>query len=273
LTGGFSRENDKGSGNLRADSSQGKYVEPAIYRREGVKPGSVLPVFAADTATTQTTADFYEKRHLTRRTMTVINTNISAIQAANASNSAASMTSTAMQRLSTGKRINSAADDAAGLAIATSMTSQINGMKQGIKNANDGISLAQTAGGALNEVTNMLQRVRELAVQSSFGHLPELRPRPMQSEVTNLTQQISDISTTPPSTATRVQRGCGHGFDQARTTSRSRSRPAPTPPRHRRHRQQGLQRFQPLRRHRHDLQPASATQALDVSTRPMRPRR
>jgi hypothetical protein len=97
LTGGFSRENDKGSGNLRGGFLQGKYVEPAIYRREGVKPGSVLPVFAADTATTQTTADFYEKRHLTRRIiMTVINTNISAIQAANASNSAASMTSTAM---------------------------------------------------------------------------------------------------------------------------------------------------------------------------------
>ncbi|EGD59426.1 flagellin-like protein [Novosphingobium nitrogenifigens DSM 19370] len=125
--------------------------------------------------------------------MTVINTNISAIQAANASNSAASMTSTAMQRLSTGKRINSAADDAAGLAITNSMTSQINGMQQGVSNANDGISLAQTAGGALNEVTNMLQRVRQLAVQSSSGTYQNSDRTSMQSEVTNLTQQISDI--------------------------------------------------------------------------------
>ncbi len=101
--------------------------------------------------------------------MTVINTNISAMRAANASNSAALMQGTAMQRLSTGKRINSAKDDAAGLAISTSMTSQITGMQQGIRNANDGISLAQTAEGALNEVTNMLQRVRELAVQSASG--------------------------------------------------------------------------------------------------------
>ncbi|MGZ7283746.1 flagellin N-terminal helical domain-containing protein, partial [Streptococcus pyogenes] len=91
-------------------------------------------------------------------------TNISAIQATNASNSAAMMTASATQRLSTGKRINSAADDAAGLAITNTMTAQINGMQQGVSNANDGISLAQTAGGALNEVTNMLQRIRQLAV-------------------------------------------------------------------------------------------------------------
>src|SRR5471032_3159023 len=99
--------------------------------------------------------------------MSVINTNISALQAANASNSAQSMLSQSMERLSTGSQINSAADNAAGLAISTSMTSQINGMNQGIKNANDGISLAQTAQGSLTEVTNMLQRVRTLSVQSS----------------------------------------------------------------------------------------------------------
>jgi flagellin len=81
--------------------------------------------------------------------MTVINTNVSALQATNASNAAASMTSQAMTRLSTGKRINSAADDAAGLAISTSMTSQINALNQGVKNANDGISLSQTAQGSL----------------------------------------------------------------------------------------------------------------------------
>jgi len=126
-------------------------------------------------------------------TMSVINTNISAIRAANASNSAGKMLGTAMERLSTGKRINSAKDDAAGLAIATSMTSQIKGMAQGIRNANDGISLAQTAEGALSEVSNMLQRVRELSVQSSSGTYQQSDRDSMQSEVTNLTQQINDV--------------------------------------------------------------------------------
>jgi len=99
--------------------------------------------------------------------MNVVNTNISALRANNASVTAGKMLGTAMERLSTGKRINSAADDAAGLAIAASFTSQIRGMSQGIRNANDGISLAQTAEGALDEVTNMLQRMRELTVQSA----------------------------------------------------------------------------------------------------------
>ena len=128
--------------------------------------------------------------------MTVINTNINALQAANASNMAADMTSQAMTRLSTGKRINSAADDAAGLAIATSMTSQINGMNQGIKNANDGISLAQTAEGSLTEVTNMLQRVRELSVQSASGTYSSSDRDQMQAEVSSLTNQISNVLST-----------------------------------------------------------------------------
>jgi len=125
--------------------------------------------------------------------MSVINTNISAIKAANASNTANKMLGTAMERLSTGKRINSAKDDAAGLAIATSMTAQVKGMSQGIRNANDGISLAQTAEGALSEVTNMLQRVRELAVQASSGTYQTSDRAAMQSEVTNLTEQLSDV--------------------------------------------------------------------------------
>jgi len=125
--------------------------------------------------------------------MSVINTNISAIKAANASNAANKALGTAMERLSTGKRINSAKDDAAGLAISTSMTSQIKGMSQGIRNANDGISLAQTAEGAASEVTNMLQRVRELAVQASSGTYQTSDRTAMQSEVTNLTQQIGDV--------------------------------------------------------------------------------
>ncbi len=125
--------------------------------------------------------------------MSVINTNISAIKASNASNSANKMLGTAMERLSTGKRINSAKDDAAGLAIATSMTAQIKGMSQGIRNANDGISLAQTAEGGLSEVSNMLQRVRELAVQSSSGTYQDSDRTAMQSEVTALTNQIADV--------------------------------------------------------------------------------
>ncbi len=125
--------------------------------------------------------------------MAVINTNIGAIKAANASNSAAKMAGTAMERLSTGKRINGAKDDAAGLAIATTMTAQIKGMSQGVRNANDGISLAQTAEGGLNEVTNMLQRVRELAVQSKSGTYQQSDRDAMQSEVGNLNAQISDV--------------------------------------------------------------------------------
>ena len=125
--------------------------------------------------------------------MAVINTNISAIKASNASNAAAKALGTAMERLSTGKRINSAKDDAAGLAISTTMTAQIKGMNQGVRNANDGISLAQTAEGALSEVTNMLQRVRELAVQSSSGTYQKSDRDSMQSEVTALTDQINDV--------------------------------------------------------------------------------
>ncbi len=127
--------------------------------------------------------------------MSVINTNISAIKASNASTSANKALGTAMERLSTGKRINGAKDDAAGLAIATTMTSQVRGMSQGIRNANDGISLAQTAEGALSEVSNMLQRVRELSVQSASGTYQASDRTYMQSEVTALTNQIDDVLT------------------------------------------------------------------------------
>jgi flagellin len=128
--------------------------------------------------------------------MAIINTNISAIKASNASNSASKMLGVAMERLSTGKRINSAKDDAAGMAIATSMTASVRGMNQGIRNANDGISLAQTAEGALSEVTNMVQRVRELAVQSASGTYQDATDRVyMQTEVDELTAQIDQVIT------------------------------------------------------------------------------
>jgi flagellin len=127
--------------------------------------------------------------------MNVINTNTSALRASNASVAAGKMLGTAMERLSSGKRINSAADDAAGLAIANSMTSQIRGMSQGIRNANDGISLAQTAEGALNEVTNMLQRIRELAVQAGSDTYQASDRVNLQVEVTELSAQIDQIVT------------------------------------------------------------------------------
>ncbi len=127
--------------------------------------------------------------------MNVINTNTSALRATNASTVAGKMLGTAMERLATGKRINSAADDAAGLAIAASMTSQIRGMAQGVRNANDGISLAQTAEGALNEVTNMLQRIRELAVQAGSDTYQESDRTNLQAEVDALTAQIGQVVT------------------------------------------------------------------------------
>ncbi len=125
--------------------------------------------------------------------MTVINTNTAALRAQNGSRVANQALQTAMERLSSGKRINSAKDDAAGLAIANSMTSQIRGMSQAIRNANDGISLAQTADGALNEVTNMLQRIRELSVQSASGTYSDDDRANLQTEVTELGAQIDAI--------------------------------------------------------------------------------
>ena len=99
--------------------------------------------------------------------MTVINTNVKALVSQNAITTNNRSMSAAMEQLSTGKRINSAKDDAAGLAIASKMTSQIRGLDQAVRNANDGISLLQTAEGATIEITNMLQRMRELGVQSA----------------------------------------------------------------------------------------------------------
>ena len=99
--------------------------------------------------------------------MSVINTNVSSLKSQNSLQLNESKLNKAMERLSTGVRINSAKDDAAGLAITTRMTSEIRGLTQAVRNANDGISVAQTAEGALGEITNILQRLRELSVQSA----------------------------------------------------------------------------------------------------------
>jgi flagellin len=127
--------------------------------------------------------------------MAVINTNISSLRSQNAGRLASQLQATAMERLSSGKRINSAKDDAAGMAIASSMTSSVRGMSVAIRNANDGISLAQTAEGALGEVSNMLQRVRELAVQAANGTYQSSDRDNLQTEVAALQSQITDVVT------------------------------------------------------------------------------
>jgi flagellin len=126
--------------------------------------------------------------------VTVINTNVGALRAQNGSRSASMTLSTAMERLSTGKRINSAKDDAAGLAIASRMNAEVRGMNVAIRNANDGISLAQTAEGALGEVSNMLQRMRELAVQAANGTNSSSDRAALQAELTQLVQEVDGVS-------------------------------------------------------------------------------
>jgi flagellin len=126
--------------------------------------------------------------------MTVINTNIAALRAQNGSRMANSALSTAMERLSSGKRINSAKDDAAGLAIATRMSAQVKGLNVAIRNANDGISLAQTADSALGGVSNMLQRMRELAVQSANGTNSSSDRAALQAELSQLVSEVDGVA-------------------------------------------------------------------------------
>ncbi|MEE4383999.1 MAG: flagellin [Pseudomonadales bacterium] len=123
-----------------------------------------------------------------------INTNILSLTAQRNLNSTQSSLQTSLQRLSSGLRINSAKDDAAGLAIAERFTSQIRGMNQAVRNANDGISLAQTAEGALSETVNSLQRIRELAVQSANDTNSTTDRASLQEEVNQLVSEINRIA-------------------------------------------------------------------------------
>ncbi len=125
--------------------------------------------------------------------MSAINTNVSSILARNALASNERAMGTAMQRLSTGLRINSAKDDAAGLAISQTMTSQIRGLNQAIRNANDGVSLLQTAEGAMIEQTNMLQRMRELAVQAANDTVTSDQKAYLDTEYQQLLEEIDRI--------------------------------------------------------------------------------
>lgn len=125
--------------------------------------------------------------------MSVINTNINSLVAQNAVKVNARNLSQAMEQLSTGKRINGAKDDAAGLSIAQVMTSQIRGLNQAIRNANDGISLLQTADGAMIEQSNMLQRMRELAVQASSDTVTTTQKSFLNNEFLALKSEIDRI--------------------------------------------------------------------------------
>ena len=124
----------------------------------------------------------------------VISTNIASLNAQRNLNSSQSALNTSLERLSSGLRINSARDDSAGLAISERMTSQIRGLNQATRNANDGISLAQTAEGALGEIGNNLQRIRELAVQSANATNTGNDRAALQAEVDQLTAEITRVA-------------------------------------------------------------------------------
>ena len=123
-----------------------------------------------------------------------VNTNVSSINAQRKLTNATNSLNVSYQRLASGLRINSAKDDAAGLQISDRLTSQINGLNQGNRNTNDGIALAQTIEGALDETTNMLQRIRTLAVQSANGTNTAEDRKALQQEVTSLSAEITRIS-------------------------------------------------------------------------------
>ena len=123
-----------------------------------------------------------------------VNTNVSSINAQRKLTNATNSLNTNYQRLASGLRINSAKDDAAGLQISDRLTAQINGLNQGNRNTNDGIALAQTIEGALDETTAMLQRIRVLAVQSANGTNTESDRKALQEEVTQLSAEINRIA-------------------------------------------------------------------------------
>src|SRR5271167_2406495 len=125
-----------------------------------------------------------------------VNTNVAAIDAANNLNTTETALEHSTQQLSSGLRINSAADDAAGLTISQSLTSQINGADQANRNAQDGVSLVQTAAGALTQVQQMLQRIRELAVQYATGTVNNTDHTAIQTEVDQLLSEIEQIGST-----------------------------------------------------------------------------
>ena len=143
--------------------------------------------------------------------MAVINTNTGSLYAQQAMTTNARGLSAVMQQLSTGKRINNAVDDVAGMAISTRLTSQIRGLNQAVRNTNDGISLIQTAEGATEQVTNMLQRMRELAVQASNDTNNTNDRSYLDLEFQALTTQIGVIATQTQWNGSNVMDGTSRG--------------------------------------------------------------
>lgn len=141
----------------------------------------------------------------------VINTNVASLSAQNSIGRAQMDQNEAMERLTTGKRINTAADDAAGLAIANKMTSQVKGLNQAVRNANDGISMLQTAAGGLEETNNILQRMRELSVQSASGTYDQGNRDSMQAEVKQLQAELDRISETTTFNGQKILDGSQQG--------------------------------------------------------------
>ncbi|CAH0185062.1 A-type flagellin [Pseudomonas sp. Bi70] len=125
-----------------------------------------------------------------------VNTNIASLNTQRNLNTSSNALNTSLQRLSTGSRINSAKDDAAGLQIANRLTSQVNGLNVAVKNSNDGISMAQTAEGALQQSTTILQRMRDLSLQSANGSNSDGERKALNSEVTELKKELNRISNT-----------------------------------------------------------------------------
>ncbi|MBE0367383.1 flagellin N-terminal helical domain-containing protein [Pseudoalteromonas aurantia] len=123
-----------------------------------------------------------------------VNTNVSSLNAQRQLSNSASSLDSSFQRLSSGFRINSSKDDAAGLQISNRLTSQINGLQQGVRNANDGISLAQTAEGAMDEVTSMFQRIRTLAQQASNGSNTDEDRLAVQEEIRSLSSEVNRVA-------------------------------------------------------------------------------
>jgi len=141
--------------------------------------------------------------------MSKINTNVNALTATNALTKNSRDMQLTMQRLSTGQRINGASDDAAGIAIATNMTAQINGLNAAVRNANDGISLLQTADGALSETSSLVQRMRELAVLAINDTYSTTQKSAMSTEFTALSSQITFIASNTQFNGMKVLDGNG----------------------------------------------------------------
>ncbi|MGB3622465.1 MAG: flagellin, partial [Ketobacter sp.] len=137
----------------------------------------------------------------------IINTNVSSLSAQRNLNKSQGSLQTSLERLSSGLRINSAKDDAAGLAISNRFTTQIRGMNVAVRNANDGISFAQTAESALDEITTSLQRIRDLAVQSANDSNSASDRQSLQAEVDQLVSEIDRIAGTTTFNGTKVANG------------------------------------------------------------------